>query len=247
MLELHHFWDSVCSFKVRFCLAEKGLAWESLHVDLMRFENLEPGFLAINPKGIVPVLVDDGAVITESTTINEYLDDRYPDIPLRPKDPLSRARMRNWVKLEEDELFTAIRPISLNLMMKQIYAAYSDDDLDRYLRLHPRQDRIGFLKKMFKAPIDTKAVDASRGRLAAAIRAMDGQLAEDGPWLAGADFSLADIAAAPIVDRMEALGLAALWNDLPAAADWVTRLTARPAYRKASPPEGCRLPAPESL
>lgn len=244
MLALYHFWDSVCSFKVRFCLSEKGLAWEGHHVDLMRFENLEPGFLEINGKGIVPVLVHDGAVIAESTTINEYLDDRYPEHKLRPEDPLARARMRNWVKLEEDELFSAIRPVSLNLMMKQIYAAYTDEDLDRFLRHHPRQDRIGFLKQMFKAPVDTKAVESGRKRLAAALRAMDRQLAEDGPWLAGRDFSLADIAAAPIVDRIQALGMASLWDDLPDAADWVERLTARPAYQAAAPPDDQRLPAP---
>lgn len=244
MLELYHFWDSVCSFKVRFCLAEKGLSWQSRPIDLMRFENLTESYLAINPKGAVPALLDDGAVITESTTINEYLDDRYPETPLRPEDPLARARMRNWVKLEEDELFTAIRPVSLNLMMKQVFSRYSDDELDTFLAHHPRPDRVAFLKKSFKAPVDPNAVAQGLDRLRPALRRMERSLRANGPWLAGNTFSLADIAAAPIIDRMETLGISEAWQDLEGVSAWIGRLSARPAYAEALPREGFRLPAP---
>ena len=55
--------------------------------------------------------------------------------------------------------------------------------------------------------------------------------------------AIADIAAAPFVDRVERLGMADLWRTLPGVTDWVARLTARPAYRKAMPPDAFRLPA----
>jgi glutathione S-transferase len=85
MLELWHATHSTCSQKVRICLAEKGLPWKSHFVDLRRFQHLEPEFLALNPAAMVPVLKDGGQVIRESLVINEYLDDAYPQVPLRPR------------------------------------------------------------------------------------------------------------------------------------------------------------------
>jgi glutathione S-transferase len=101
MLELYHFNDSVCAQKVRVVLAEKGLEWVLHHVDLMKLENLEPSYLELNPQGVVPTLVHDGQVVTESTDIIEYLDDHFPEPPLRPSGAESLKRMRDWIVLED--------------------------------------------------------------------------------------------------------------------------------------------------
>jgi len=243
MLRLYHFWDSFCSFKVRLCLEEKGLAWSGALVDLMAFENLTPDYLAINPKGLVPVLVDGGATIPESSVINEYLDDKHPEPALKPRDPAARAAMRLWVMHEEEALFAAVRPASLNLMMKQVFARYSEAELDALLAHHPKPHAVAALKRTFLSPPDPGAVAASRKRLRAAFEAMEARLAET-PWLAGDAYSLADIAAAPAVDRIERLGLAGVRAGLAGVEDWIARLTARPAYARARPPEDQRLPAP---
>jgi glutathione S-transferase len=245
MITLHHFWDSFCSFKVRMALAEKGLKWDGEHVDLMRFENLRPEYLAINPNGLVPTLIDDGDTIFESSIINEYLEDRYPQNPLCPDNPAARARMRYWVKHEEDELFIAVRPASLNLMMKQVFDRYSDNELDAFLVHHPRPHLIPRLKKMFRAPFEPTAVGASRKRLRSAFKKMDSRLGFS-PWLAGNSYSLADIAAAPVIDRVTRLGFQDLWADLPNMADWIERLTGRPAYTAAQPNDEFRMPAPKA-
>ena len=84
MIELYHSTHSTCSQKVRICLAEKGLAWTGHHLNLRRFDQLKPEFLALNPAGLVPVLVDGGLVLTESRIINEYLEDAYARITSRP-------------------------------------------------------------------------------------------------------------------------------------------------------------------
>ena len=165
-IELYHFWDSFCSFKVRICLEEKGLSWTGHYVDLMAFENLKPDYLSINKKAVVPTLRYNGQLIPELSIINEFLDDQFPDPPLKPADALGRARMRYWVTVEEDELFTAIRPASLNLMMKKVFSRYSPADLDRLLSTHPRQHQVPLLKKMFTDPYDEKAVEQSRRALA---------------------------------------------------------------------------------
>ncbi len=246
-IELYHFWDSFCSFKVRICLEEKGLRWTGHDVDLMRFDNLKPEYLAVNPKGVVPTLLHDGVLLPESSIINEFLDERYPDPSLRPADPMARARMRLWVQVEEDVLFTAVRPASLNLMMKQVYNRYSEAELDQILATHPRPHQVPLLKRMFLEPPDPKAVDQSRKALAATLKKMDASLVTNGPWLAGRTYSLADIAAAPVIDRIERLGMADLWASLPEVKEWVARLTARGAYQRALPREECRMPKPLPL
>src|ERR1700761_7299994 len=97
MLVLHHAWRSSASRRVRLCLAEKGLEFESRLVDMMAMEHHSPEYLKINPLGVIPTLMlDDGRALYESGTICEYLDDTYPDPPLRPADPYERAVMRNW-------------------------------------------------------------------------------------------------------------------------------------------------------
>jgi RNA polymerase-associated protein len=76
--------------RARIALAEKGLSYERVEIDLT---NRPDWLYGLNPTGRVPVL-DDGFVLPESTCVMEYLDERYPDPPLLPADPVERARAR---------------------------------------------------------------------------------------------------------------------------------------------------------
>lgn len=91
-----------CPFcaRVRIALAEKGLDHETVEIDL---RNRPDWIYELNPTGKVPV-VDDGFVLPESAVIMEYLDDRYPEQPLLPDDPKSRAVARKWVFRFDDLL-----------------------------------------------------------------------------------------------------------------------------------------------
>ena len=80
--------------RVKIVLNEKGLAYETVRVDLRKGEQKKPEFLRLNPYGKVPVIVDDGKVLFESCIINEYLDEKYPNPLLMPKDPYARGRVR---------------------------------------------------------------------------------------------------------------------------------------------------------
>src|SRR5689334_23202627 len=85
MLKLYHAEPLANSLKSLIALKEKELPFESIYVDLHKFEQHEPWFVKINPEGQVPVLDHDGALITHTTVINEYLEDAFPDAPpLRP-------------------------------------------------------------------------------------------------------------------------------------------------------------------
>jgi len=87
MIELYHNDMSVCAQKARFALAEKKLKWEGHHLNLRAADQQKPEYLKLNPNAVVPTLLDNGAVIIESTVICEYLDDAYPE----PRGPATRS------------------------------------------------------------------------------------------------------------------------------------------------------------
>ena len=85
-LALYHNDMSSCAQKVRLMLAEKGLQWESRHLNLRAGEHQQDWYVKLNPRAVVPTLIDGDIVVPESNVINEYLDDRFPDPPLKPAD-----------------------------------------------------------------------------------------------------------------------------------------------------------------
>jgi len=82
------------SDRVKIALTEKGLAYERVTLNLAKKEQKKPEFLRLNPYGKVPVIDDGGQVLFESCIINEYLDEKYPNPPLMPRDPYLRGRGR---------------------------------------------------------------------------------------------------------------------------------------------------------
>ncbi|CAN1308218.1 Glutathione S-transferase zeta class [Linum perenne] len=90
-LILYSFWQSSCSWRVRFALKLKGIPYEYRAVDLAKGEQFSPEFERLNPLGYVPVLVDGGVVVSDSFAILMYLEGKYPENPLLPEDPQLRA------------------------------------------------------------------------------------------------------------------------------------------------------------
>ena len=113
-LVLYHAAHSTCSQKVRMVLHEKALQFDEVRIDLAKKEQLKPDYLAINPNGVVPTLLDDGVPIIESSVICEYLDEKYTENPLVPSDIVERARMRAWTHYIEEVAVGAIRVPSFN-------------------------------------------------------------------------------------------------------------------------------------
>ena len=93
-ITLYHDVPSTNCDRVKIVLAEKGLPWEGIWVKLGKMEQKSPEHLKRNPYGKIPVIDDDGKLLFESCIINEYLDEKYPNPPLQPKDPYLRARGR---------------------------------------------------------------------------------------------------------------------------------------------------------
>jgi maleylacetoacetate isomerase len=94
-MKLFTFWRSLATLRVRMALNLKGLAFEPVTIDMNCGEQLGEEFRALNPMGALPVLVDDdGTSLDQSLPILEYLDERYPEPPLLPRDAAGRARVR---------------------------------------------------------------------------------------------------------------------------------------------------------
>jgi maleylacetoacetate isomerase len=93
-MRLYDYWRSSAAYRVRLALNFKGLSYEQIAIDLRKGAQREPAFLALNPQGLVPVLDDDGAILTQSLPILNYLEERYPEPALLPRDSPGRARSR---------------------------------------------------------------------------------------------------------------------------------------------------------
>ena len=115
MLKLYHYGDSLCSMKTRLCLLEKEVEFESHFVDLMNWEHLTDSYKKLNPNSVVPTIVHDGTPIIESTVINQYIDEVFEGPSLTPGDPVARAKMRVWCKVQDDILHPAIQKPTFNL------------------------------------------------------------------------------------------------------------------------------------
>lgn len=228
-LTLYHNDLSTCAQKVRLVLAEKGLRWESEYLDLRAGDQRRAEYLAVNPAGIVPTLVHDGATLTESTVIIEYLDDAFPDLALRPTDAGDRARMRLWMKRIDDEVHAMVGVLSFALAFRHEFLALPDEGQSLIAAqknpMH-RMVRAGLVAQ----GADFPGVGQALGACMEAFAAIDEALTED--HLVGG-YSLADAAWTPYLHRLKKLGLGDLWSRHPHVAAWWERLKARPSYETA--------------
>ena len=93
-MKLFTYWRSQAAFRVRIALRLKGHAMEKVTLDLLAGDQFAADYQALNPEGVVPTLIDDGAPLVQSLAILEYLDEKYPDPPLLPQELHARAHAR---------------------------------------------------------------------------------------------------------------------------------------------------------
>lgn len=228
-MKLFHGWLSSASRRVRLCLAEKGIAYESVPIDMAAQEHHTPAFLAMNPNGVVPALVlEDGRFLHESSTICEYLDEVRPSPPLRPDDPYQRAVMRNFVRWTDEKSLPNLLILNWSLALQPVAAQWSDASLAERLARIPTAERREAWLRIARRPYSEEEKRAALDQLLRLLPKMEAMLAE-GEWLLGARYTLADIAAVPFIARIAELAPAAL-AAAPAVAAWWQHVQDRPAF-----------------
>ena len=234
MLTLYHGLASTCSKKVRMCLAEKGLGYQSRLLNLQKYEQHAPEYLKLNPKGVVPTLVHDGKPITESTLIIEYLDDAFPDPPLHPADAYGRHKMRLWTKWSDEVGYNAVYVPTWEKLSRPGASRLDDAALAKMLERVPTAERRRRWAQTARTGFSEDEFAAAYENMRSTFAYIEKSLA-DHPWLAGDRFTLADIAIVPFVERI--LDLRPETRDevggAPRLHDWLTRMQARPSWQEA--------------
>lgn len=201
MLTLHHIWLSASCRIIRLVLHEKGLSFAMCIEEIWQ---RRPEFLALNPAGEVPVLVEkDGRPLSGTMVICEYLDEMHPEPSLIGTSPMERAEVRRLTDWFERKFSTEV---THNLVEEKI--------IKRFLK--PEEP-------------NSQAIRAGKININYHLDYI-GYLIERRKWLGGDTFSLADIAAAAHLSCIDYLGDVP-WNEHEAAKDWYARIKSRPSFR----------------
>lgn len=232
MLALYHNDMSLCAQKVRVCLAEKGLDWEDRHIVLRSGEHQKPWYRKLNRRAVVPTLIHDDKVITESNVILEYLDESFPAPPLAPRDPYGRAKMRLWTKqLDEDIHDASAAILSFGIAFRHQYLERGElgrQMLEQIPNIFKRERRRDVIEK---GPQSQHFIIAVR-RMVQMLDEMEESLSGH-QWLAGDAYSLADVAFTPYLARLEHLNILAMIGHRQKTAEWYARCKARPSFHEA--------------
>jgi len=229
MLELYHNAFSSCSQKVRLVLGEKGLDWKSHEIDLQGGGQHDPEYVKLNPNHVVPTLVHDGRVLIESTLINEYLEDAFPEPALRPADPAACHAMRLFIKSVDERVHPAAGVVTYGIATRPMLLGRSPEDREAAWANIPDVARRAARKSVIEHGV---AAPEMRGAIAAFIGMLDRMegLLDGQPWLAGNTFSLADACALPYVLRLEHLAMGGLISARPRCAEWFSNVQALGSY-----------------
>ncbi len=233
-LTLYHGEPVANSLKALIPLHEKGLAFESRYVDLSKFEQHAPEFVAINPEGQVPVLVHNDGVVTHTTVMNEYLEDAFPQtMPLRPSDPLGRARMRYWNKFIDEQVMNFVSIHGWRQRVAHFAKSVSAEEFEQFVARIPLVEQQRKWRKA-REGFDRADLDDATRKVVLAAEKADAQLGET-EWLAGDMFTLADVNYyahfGTLVERL--FPSIAERADLPNFQAWRARVGARPGVKAA--------------
>jgi GST-like protein len=221
---------SNCCDRVRIALAEKQVPWVNCFYSLPAGDHLTEAFFELNPAGVVPVLVHNGLVVTESNEIIDYLDETFPEPPLRPSDPRLLARMGALMEAAAD-FHVHIAALSCEFLFNA--HPYSPEFFRKratYLggTMGPIAGQIYDTETFTIKPQAVKNALAATRRAFAALNA---ELEAGGPWLLGDQLTLADISWIVQVHRLNHTGLTEI-DAHPNLSRWYANFLARDSARE---------------
>jgi glutathione S-transferase len=234
MIELYHFGFSTCSQKVRLVLAEKGIDFVSHEVNLITGGQHDPEYVKLNPKHVVPTLVHDGQVFVESSLIIAYLDEAFPEPPLRPADARGRYQVARWIKHVDDALHVAAPVVTFALGPRNAILQQPKEAREANVAAIPDPVARARRRSVIEHGVAAPEFAGALGVFLDTLDAMEAELS-GARWLSGGRFGLADATLLPYVLRLEHLAMDPLLEPTarPRVADWLARVKALPSYASA--------------
>jgi GSH-dependent disulfide-bond oxidoreductase len=228
---LYHWEPNANSGKPMLALMEKGVAFDSHYLDLLGFDQHQPGYLAINPQGTIPAMTHGGRVLTESTAIMEYVDEAFPGPPLMPARAADRWRVRWWMKLLDQWLGPSFSMIGWKVFVGPAVRSRDPEVLKAAIDRIPLPERRVAWRKAIYGLFSDAEMQESQRRVELGIRLLEEALSKRA-WLASDQFSLADINGFNLGYALP-LAQPKLSNDeqTPNILRWLRAIYARPATK----------------
>lgn len=251
MLDVYHWEPNGASGRILIALAEKRLAFNSHYIDLLALEQYAPAMLELSANGEVPVVVLDGAAYRGESQVAEWLEEQFPEAPLMPADPRGRWSVRVWQKSVDDGFAAAVSEVAWTAL-----GVHSDGKLKQRLRV--ALDNIGPARSRaaWKTAVEgfsEERLSQAHARIEADVAAIEAALAGS-PWLAGAAFSLADVAVFPYLRYLPRIAPHTVGEArTPRTMAWLRAVEERPAVREAlargrrRDPFALAVPGPEPV
>jgi GSH-dependent disulfide-bond oxidoreductase len=232
MLTLYHWEPNANSGKPMLALAEKGIAYQSHYLDLLKFDQHSPEYLQINPDGTIPALVHDGRVLTESTPTMEYIDETFDGPPLRPASARERWRMRWWMRYFDAYFGPSLSMIGWSVFVGPAVRQRDTEELREAIDRIPLESRRAAWRKAMFNEFSPEELEESRRRVVFSIGVLEKHLTAH-RWIAGETYSLGDINGFNLGYALP-LSQPERCNDAktPRIMEWLRSIYERPAARE---------------
>ena len=258
MLTLYHWEPNVFSLKPLIVLNEKGLDFTSRYVDWTSFEQLGPGGPKLNleaennPEAEGPILVHDGAVISESFFMMEYIEDAFPETPLKLGTPYGDWQIQVWGRFIGERAAPAVSTLGCHKYLVPVLKEKRINSADQVLERMPTQERRTAWAEAIDDSYFDDVIEESKRKAGLLVERIDKALEAGATWLVENTYTLADIDAFALANSLpKLLPDVANAQKAPRFMAWLERMRARPAVKKAlalsktGRPEEAFAPGPE--
>ena len=258
MLTLYHWEPNVFSLAPLIALNEKGLDFTSRYVDWTGFEQLGPGGPKLNleaennPEAEGPILVHDDAVISESFFMLEYIEDAFPEIPLKLGAPHGDWQIQVWGRFLGERVAPAVSTLGGHKYLAPALREKRINSADQVLERMPTQERRTAWAEAIDDSYPDTALEDSRRKAGLLVERIEKALENGADWLVEDTYTLADIDAFALANALPKL-IPDLANAkaAPRFMAWLERMRGRPAVKKAlatsrtGKPDEAFAPGPE--
>ena len=238
MLELYHGEPNTFSLKPLIVLHEKGLDYTSHYAGPTDFDTVPAAIrsameVQYNPEGDGPILVDHGTAMTESFFVSLYLDDAFPQTPLRAADAANRWRVLMWARFVNEVLAPAVVTLGCHKHLSPWLKTQNRAEIERAIAAMPTPERRSGWTTALDGSYSAELIEDSRRKVALGVKKVEDALASS-DWLAGPAYSLADIDAFALLAPVSGLAPDLLdEKTAPHTTEWLARILRRPAVAAA--------------